>query len=172
VAMPRTLRETVTRVQPVEVPGPERIVRVKEVVVKEVPVEVVRMRMVVKRVPTWAPRPVPTLVAETPTTAPATPALTLTGAYTTGEPTVGTGIGARRSGSVYGVSFASYPASSVTSSDLRLLASRLRTDMSTVDDDALGTSTLAATLAADMGRAGAEMDRALSAEPAAGTDDR
>ena len=172
VALPKTITRTDTVVRWVTEPGRVREVPVERVVVREVrvPVEVVRTRTVVERAPTAAPaRPAVTLVAETPAETPipaaSAPTTTLAVAYRAAGPTDGLGIGARpAAGLAYGTTFATLSTAHVTSSDLRMIASRLRSDMSSVDA-ALGTPTLAATLATDMGRAEAEMDRSLRAAP-------
>jgi anti-sigma factor RsiW len=166
LALPKTVERTETVVKWVEVPGPVQE-KVKEV---KVPVEVVRreVRTVVKYVHAEPSGPAPastapTLVADHVTTAaPATPAV----AEAEAPPTLGapyhTGIPAMRLG--YEVAYAvDTSRAGLSRSDMRLLASRLRTDMSTVDT-VLSTSALAATLASDMNSAGAEMDRTLRVE--------
>lgn len=165
LALPRTLTKTETIVRRVETPGSVREVPVERVVVKEVKVPVEVVRTVVKRVPAPAPTP----VADTAPTR-AEPAVTLAATDVPARPMAPSGIGASYAADAMGytVAFAGYRPSRVSPSDLRLIASRLRSDMSTVDE-ALGAPALAATLVADMGAAGAEMDRSLRAVPAAAT---
>jgi len=174
VALPRTITRTQTVVQPMEVPGRVREVRVEKVVTRPVPVpvEVVRTRTVVRRAPAAPapPRPVPALAVEERTAAtepaPVEPVLVAETRPSAAHLGLGAPPAATTSGSAYGAAFASYSTARISSTDLRLIASRLRSDMRDVDV-ALGTPTLAATLVSDMERAEAAMDRSLSAGPAA-----
>jgi len=122
---------------------------------------------VVKRVPVATPMPV---AGRAPV--PAERPMELVAEHVTTHPATGSGIGAAYADDAttagYSVAYAAYRPSRVSTSDLRLIASRLRSDLSNVDE-ALGAPALAATLVADMGAAGAEMDRSLRAAPAAAT---
>jgi hypothetical protein len=141
-------------------------VPVERVVYKEVEVPVEVVRTVVKRVPVATPA----LVAETrlAPTVPA-PAATPVAEHVTTHPATGSGIGASPThealSGAYTVAYASYRPSRVSPGDLRLIASRLRSDLSTVDED-LGAPALAATLVSDMSAAGAAVDRSLRTAPA------
>jgi hypothetical protein len=166
LALPRTLTRTETIVQREQAAGPVREVPVERVVYKEVEVPVEVVRTVVKRVPVATPA----LVAETrlAPTVPA-PAATPVAEHVTTHPATGSGIGASPThealSGAYTVAYASYRPSRVSPGDLRLIASRLRSDLSTVDED-LGAPALAATLVSDMSAAGAAVDRSLRTAPA------
>lgn len=160
LALPKTITRTKIVERQVQVPGPVREVTVPKVVVKEVrvPVPVVRtqVKTVIKRVPAVGRQ--------------LTGAELMAKAHEPGSVTIGPqvrgesvseaiGIGAAKPwthhGTMYAMTLTSDRPTGVTPSDMRLLASRLRADMSTVDQT-LGRSALAATLAADIGGASDE----------------
>jgi hypothetical protein len=167
VALPKTITRTETQTREVQVAGPVREVPVERVVerVVRVPVKVVRTRTVVKRVPVSVPA-APAVSVPAPTPGPALPGVVFAASHETRAPAAGLGIGARPAGR--DMSPAEYRTARVTTADLRLIASRLRSDMSTVDA-AMGTPALAATLASDMERAEEELDHSLREVPSDGT---